>query len=63
MDYATTKVRAGLYMVRWIEPDSGDRVTDIEDYYAEGACMASSAIGRECHPSALGPKSRGPKPH
>jgi hypothetical protein len=46
MDYTTTKVRDGLYVVRWTEPDSGDHVTHIEDY-TEGACMASSVIGGE----------------
>lgn len=44
MDYTTVKVRDGLYVVRWTEPESGDMVTHIEDY-SEGACMASSVIG------------------
>lgn len=44
MDYTSTKVRDGLYVVRWTEPDSGDHVTHIEDY-DNGACMASSVIG------------------
>lgn len=44
MDYTTTQVRDGLYVVRWTEPDSGDHVTHIEDY-TEGACMASSVVG------------------
>lgn len=44
MDYTTTKIRDGLYVVRWTEPDSGDYVTHIEDY-TEGTCMASSVIG------------------
>ena len=46
MDYTTTMVRDGLYVVRWTEPESGDHVTHIEDY-TEGACMASSVIGGE----------------
>jgi hypothetical protein len=46
MDYTATKVRDGLYVVRWTEPDSGDHVTHIEDY-TESACMASSVIGGE----------------
>ena len=44
MDYTTTQVRDGLYVVRWTEPDSGDHVTHIEDY-TEGACLASSVVG------------------
>ena len=44
MDYTTVKVREGLYVVRWTEPESGDHVTHIEDYTG-GACMASSVIG------------------
>ena len=43
MDYTTVKLRDGLYVVRWIEPDSGDMVTHIEDY-TEGTCMASSVV-------------------
>lgn len=46
MDYTTVKLRDGLYVVRWTEPDSGDHVTHIEDY-TEGTCMASSVIGGE----------------
>lgn len=46
MDYTTTRVRDGLYVVRWTEPDSLDHVTHIEDY-ANGTCMASSVIGGE----------------
>ncbi|WP_043650997.1 MoaF-related domain-containing protein [Cellulosimicrobium cellulans] len=46
MDYTTTQVRDGLYVVRWTEPDSNDHVTHIEDY-TNGACMASSVIGGE----------------
>jgi hypothetical protein len=46
MDYTTTKIRDGLYAVRWTEPDSGDHVTHIEDY-TSGTCMASSVIGGE----------------
>ncbi|TDQ12276.1 hypothetical protein EDF17_2129 [Rathayibacter sp. PhB1] len=44
MEYTATRVRDGLYVVRWTEPDSGDHVTHIEDY-TDGACMASSVIG------------------
>lgn len=43
MDYTTTKVRDGLYVVRWTEP-TGDFVTHIEDYDA-GTCLASSVVG------------------
>ena len=46
MDYTAAKVRDGLYVVRWTEPDSGDMVTHIEDYQ-EGTCLASSVIGGE----------------
>lgn len=44
MPYTTTKVRDGLYVVRWSEPGAGDHVTHIEDYDA-GTCMASSVVG------------------
>ncbi|MEV8521644.1 hypothetical protein ABZR86_17760 [Dyella marensis] len=44
MDYTTAKLRDGLYLVRWTEPDSNDFVTHIEDYN-EGVCMASSVVG------------------
>lgn len=44
MDYTTTQLRDGLYVVRWTEPDAGDHVTHIEDY-TSGTCMASSVIG------------------
>lgn len=46
MPYTTTKLRDGLHVVRWTEPDAGDHVTHIEDY-ANGTCMASSVIGGE----------------
>lgn len=46
MDYTTTQIRDGLYVVRWTEPDSLDHVTHIEDY-TNGTCMASSVIGGE----------------
>ena len=44
MDYTTAKLRDGLYLVRWTEPDSNDFVTHIEDY-ENGVCMASSVVG------------------
>lgn len=44
MDYTTTEVRDGLYIVRWTEQDGPDYVTHIEDY-TNGTCMASSVIG------------------
>lgn len=44
MDYTTTKLRDGLYAVRWTEPESGNMVTHIDDYQ-EGTCLASSVIG------------------
>ena len=44
MEYTTAKLRDGLYVVRWTEPDAGDHVTHIEDY-TEGTCMASSVVG------------------
>ena len=44
MDYTTAKLRDGLYLVRWTEPDSNDFVTHIEDY-TNGVCMASSVVG------------------
>ncbi|MCI1634595.1 MoaF-related domain-containing protein [Bifidobacterium sp.] len=43
MDYTCTKLREGLYVVRWAE-EAGDYVTHIEDY-DEGTCMASSVVG------------------
>lgn len=46
MPYTTTKVRDGLYVVRWTEADAGDHVTHIEDY-DNGTCMASSVVGGE----------------
>jgi phenolic acid decarboxylase len=46
MEYTTTQLRDGLFVVRWTEPDAGDHVTHIEDY-TEGTCMASSVIGGE----------------
>ncbi|GGN44343.1 hypothetical protein GCM10011578_095200 [Streptomyces fuscichromogenes] len=44
MEYTTTRLRDGLFVVRWTEPDAGDHVTHIEDC-TEGTCMASSVIG------------------
>jgi hypothetical protein len=44
MEYTTAKLRDGLYVVRWTEPDAGDFVTHIEDY-TNGVCMASSVVG------------------
>ncbi|MFF4835274.1 hypothetical protein [Streptomyces sp. HUAS ZL42] len=46
MDYSATKVRDGLYVVRWVEPVSGDIVTHIQDYTA-GTSLASSIVGGE----------------
>lgn len=43
MAYTTTRLRDGLYVVRWAEPDSNDFVTHVEDY-TEGVCMASSVV-------------------
>ncbi|WP_409364201.1 MoaF-related domain-containing protein [Burkholderia sp. Bp8989] len=44
MVYTSAKLRDGLYVVRWTEPDSHDFVTHIEDYTAR-VCMASSVVG------------------
>ena len=43
MDYTTTKVRDGLYVVRWTEPEAGAHVTRIEDY-TNGTVMVSSVF-------------------
>lgn len=43
VDYTTTMVRDGLYVVRWTERASGVHVTRIEDY-SHGTCMISSVI-------------------
>ena len=43
MDYTTAKLRDGLYVVRWTEPESGTMVTHIDDYQ-EGTCLASSVM-------------------
>lgn len=44
MDYTTARLRDGLYLVRWAEPDAGDFVTHVEDY-ENGVCLASSVVG------------------
>ncbi|MEU6379366.1 MoaF N-terminal domain-containing protein [Streptomyces sp. NPDC046909] len=46
MDYTATKVRDGLYVVRWVEPVSGDVVTHVQDYTA-GTSLASSIVSGE----------------
>ncbi|HEX3597506.1 MAG TPA: hypothetical protein VHU80_20500 [Polyangiaceae bacterium] len=46
MPYTTSRVRPGLYVVRWKEPKTGTRVTQIEDW-DEGTVVVSVATRNE----------------
>ena len=46
MEYTTTQMPNGLYVVRWTVPEANAHVTPSEDYTI-GRCLISSVIGED----------------